>query len=340
MRRILSFFLVFLLATAAVETDAVAVARAAVESWLKSAGKLPEPTALLEKDPKAALKALKRMMAFPPPPKGLEVNLDEPRVEKRGAEVWVRFPAALGESTGEVVVRVKDGEAVGILWRPAGGMLPGWLRSPWSGPVFALLALAVLLSVFRGRLRRAFLEAVLEVRRRRGLFFLTQALLFFAFFLGAVAAYSSPELARMIQEYVGLGLLQIGLEDAARYGPLGLAAVIFYWNFTHGLFLTTFLPALLFGVPAVLLNFFRYLVLGVALSPALIPWDRFLLHLPVILLELGAYNTVAFGGLALLAEVAAGRGFRSGLRVLLKTFFLGTVLLLLAAFYEAFEVLL
>ena len=332
--------MLFLLLVAAAETDAVAVARSAVEAWLKRAGQPPEPTAFLEKDPKAALKAFKQLMAFPPPPKGLEVNLDEPRVENRGAEVWVRFPAALGESTGEVVVRVRDGEAVGILWRPAGGMLPGWLRAPWSGPVFALLAFAFLLSVFRGRLRVAYREALDVVRRRRGLFLATQALLFFAFFLGAVAAFSSPELARMIQEYVGLGLLQIGLEGAARYGPLGLAAVIFYWNFTHGLFLTTFLPALLFGVPAVLLNFFRYLVLGVALSPALVPWDRFLLHLPVILLELGAYNTVVFGGLALLAEVAAGRGFRSGLRVLWMSFFLGTVLLLVAAFYEAFEVLL
>ena len=148
-----------------------------------------------------------------------------------------------------------------------------------------------------------------------------------------------------------IGLIVVGLILALAFnqqqvGPLEvttlgwilvLAGVIFHWNFSQGLFLTGLIPALLLGIPAFLLNALRYLVFGFALSPALLG-SLFLVHLPTLVLELQAYILVTFGGLVLLAKTAGGEGYRKGLRALLLTFYLGALFLLLAAWYEAWEV--
>ncbi len=314
------------------------VARQAVTEWLS--GKLSaNPYEALGQSPERALEILEKAMAFPPPPPGLEVNLEAPEVEPRADGAVVKFPAAWDDHGGSVVVEVRGDEARSIFWRPDGGLLPKWLVTPWMGPLFLLLSLTFVLSLTRGRLRGWWRALVFELSNRRRLFFFTNAVLFSTFILGALGAYGDPKVALLVQRLVGGALNQIGLDRAVEYGPLTLAAVIFYWNFTRGLILTTLSPALLFGIPALVLNLARYYVLGIALSPAVIPWERFLLHLPVILLELGGYNAVVFGGLGLLGDVLAGKGYRQGLWVLLRSFVLGAVLLLFAAWYEAFEVM-
>ncbi len=335
-RRLLAFLLVLGFVGLALSPDERA--RAAVEDWL-AGNYRANPMEAVGKPPEEALKLLERALRFPPPPPGIEVNLNEPRVESRGPEVWVRFPAAIGKETGEVVVRLRGDEVVGVAWQPEGGMLPPWVSSPWFVPLFLGGTFGLILSLFFGGLRSLWRRALRVLWMRKRLFIGTQLGLYGVFFLGVVSAYSAPDLARLFQQLVGETIAQIGLERAMVHGPLGLAAVIFYWNLTRGLLLTTALPAMLFGVPALLLNALRYYLLGFALSPAVVPLDRFLLHLPVIVLELGAYNTGVFGGLALLGEVLAGRGYRQGLRVLALSLIPATVLLFFAALYEAFEVM-
>jgi len=314
------------------------LARQAVADWLSGKYRT-DPLELLSRPPKEGLRALERALRFPPPPPGLEVNLNAPQVEVQGPVAVVRYPAALGDRTGEVVVELKGTEVLGVRWQPEGGQLPPWVVAPYSGPVFLGVGLGLVLALFSGGLRRYGARALVALRARWRLFFGTQAGLYAVFALGTAAAYADPELARLVQEVVGAGIRQIGIEAALQNGPLGLAAAIFYWNFTRGLLLTTALPGLLFGVPALLVNLLRYYLLGFALSPAVVPLDRFLLHLPVIVLELGAYNTAVFGGLALLGEVLAGRGYRRGLEILALSLIPATVLLFFAALYEAFEVM-
>ncbi len=312
--------------------------RVAVEAWLAGEYRV-DPMSAVARDPKEALKLLERAVRFPPPPSGLELNLNAPRVERRGPVVVVRYPAAVGERTGEVIVELRGDEVWGVRWQPEGGLLPPWVVAPYSGPVFLGAGLLLVLALFRGGLRRTWRAALEAIRVRGRLFFWTQVGLYAAFALGAAGAYADPELARLVQRVVGAGIGQIGIEAALAHGPLGLAAAIFYWNLTRGLLLTTALPALLFGVPALVINLLRYYLIGFALSPAVVPVDRFLLHLPVIVLELGAYNTAVFGGLALLGEVLAGRGWRQGLRILGLSLVPATVLLFFAALYEAFELM-
>lgn len=309
------------------------VAREAVARWLK--GELsPRLGEVLKAPPEEAPKLLERYALFPPPPKGLSVNLEAARVEGNR----VAFAAALGEEVGEVVV-VLEGERVRrVFFRPEGLGLPAYLLTPLAGWGFVLLSLFWTWLLFQTSPFRAWLlEALALVRAHKGLYLFTNLFLYGLFALGALLAYGMPELARAMQVLFAGALEAIGLEKALGQGLLVLAGVIFYWNFSQGLFLTGLVPALFLGLPVLLLNALRYFAFGFALSPALMG-GAFLLHLPTLLLELQAYILVTFGGLLLLAKTARGEGYGKGLRALLLSFYLGAYFLLLAAWYEAWEV--
>jgi hypothetical protein len=328
--RLLAFLgLLLSLALAAPEE----VAREAVARWLK--GELsPRLEEVLKAPPEEAPKLLERYALFPPPPKGLSVNLEGAKVE--GSRV--AFPAALGEEVGEVVV-VLEGERVRrIFFRPEGLGLPAYLLTPLAGSGFLLLSLFWTFLLFQPSPFRAWLlEALALVRAHKGLYLFTNLFLYGLFALGALLAYGMPELARAVQVLFAGALEAIGLEKALGQGLPVLAGVIFYWNFSQGLFLTGLVPALFLGLPVLLLNALRYFAFGFALSPALMG-GAFWLHFPTLLLELQAYILVTFGGLLLLAKTARGEGYGKGLRALLLSFYLGAYFLLLAAWYEAWEV--
>jgi hypothetical protein len=328
--RLLAFLGLFLsLALAAPEE----VAREAVARWLR--GELsPRLEEVLKAPPEEAPKLLESYALFPPPPKGLSVNLEAARVEGNR----VAFAAALGEEVGEVVV-VLEGERVRrVFFRPEGLGLPAYLLTPLAGWGFVLLSLFWTWLLFQTSPFRAWLlEALALVRAHKGLYLFTNLFLYGLFALGALLAYGMPGLARAMQVLLAGALEAIGLEKALGQGLPVLAGVIFYWNFSQGLFLTGLVPALFLGLPVLLLNALRYFAFGFALSPALMG-GAFPLHLPTLLLELQAYILVTFGGLLLLAKTARGEGYGKGLRALLLSFYLGAYFLLLAAWYEAWEV--
>jgi len=309
------------------------VAKEGVSRWLK--GELsPRVEELFQASPEEAARLLSRYALFPPPPQGLSVNLDRPKVE--GSRV--SFPAALGEEVGEVVV-VLEGERVQrVYFRPEGLGLPAYLLTPLAGGGFLLLTLFWTLLLLQPTPFRAWAQEALGLLRSyRGLYLFANLFLYGLFALGALLAYRMPDLGRALQVLFGGALEALGLGEAVGKGVPVLAGAIFHWNFSQGLFLTGLLPALLLGVPLLLLNAVRYFVFGFALSPALLG-KAFLAHLPTLLLELQAYILVTFGGLVLLAQVAGGKGYRRGLRGLLLAFYLGAYLLVLAAWYEAWEV--
>ncbi|TBH20493.1 hypothetical protein [Thermus thermamylovorans] len=332
MRRLLALCGLVLTPLAWAQAASEEAAREAVGRWLR--GELsPRLEEVLRAPPEEAPGLLERYARFPPPPPGLTVNQESPKVEGDR----VRFPAARGEEVGEVVVVLEGGEAQRVYFRPQGMALPPYLLTPLAGWGFLLLSLFWLFLLFQPSPFRAWLlESLALIGAHRGLYLFTNLLLYGLFALGALLAYGMPELARALQVLFGGALEAIGLGEAVGRGVLVLAGVIFHWNFSQGLFLTGFLPALLLGVPVLLLNAVRYFVFGFALSPALLG-PAFLLHLPTLLLELQAYILVTFGGLVLLAKTAGGEGYRKGLRGLLLAFYLGALFLLLAAWYEAFE---
>ncbi|MDT7920069.1 MAG: stage II sporulation protein M [Meiothermus sp.] len=315
------------------------LARQAVQDW--QAGKYQvDPMQALGKPTEEAVRLLERSLAFPPVPPGLSVNLDDPLEEPTPTGTIVKFPATVSGSGGEVRVTIRDGEVTRIGFAPEGGLLPGWLKSPMTWVLFVAFSLGWLVALRSNTpLARWWAEGWALVRQYRGVYLGTNLGLYGLFALGGLVAYANPQLVRLMQELVGGALEQIGLGSALAGGVLGLAVVIFYWNFTNGLLLTTAVPGLLLGIPALLFNALRYFVLGFALSPVALPLANYLLHLPTIVVELQAYILATFGGLVLMLKTLRGEGYRAGLRALGLMVYLGAFFLLVGAWYEAFSIL-
>lgn len=315
------------------------LARQAVQDW--QAGKYEvDPTQALGKPTEEAIRLLERSLAFPPAPQELLVNLNEPLEEPIPSGSIVKFPATVAGRGGEVRVTIREGVVTRIGFAPEGGLLPGWLKSPLAWVLFVALSLGWLVALrSSSTLARWWAEGWALVRQYRGLYLGTNIGLYGLFALGGLVAYTNPQMVRLMQELVGGALEQIGLGSALAGGVLGLAIVIFYWNFTNGLLLTTAVPGLFLGIPALLLNALRYFVLGFALSPVALPTVNYLLHLPTIVVELQAYILVTFGGLVLMLKTLRGEGYRAGLRALGLTVYLGAFFLLVGAWYEAFSIL-
>lgn len=335
----LSLWLVALCFPVSLAQSNVEIARQAVQDW--QAGKYTvDPAQAIGKPTEEAVRLLERGLAFAPPPRGLLVNLDEPQEEQTPRGVIVQFPATVSGRGGEVRVTIREGEVTRIGFAPEGGLLPAWVKNPLAWALFVALSLGWLVAL-RGEnvLARWWREGWDLVRQYRGLYIGMNIGLYGLFVLGGLVAYANPQLVKLMQEMVGGALEQIGIGGALGGGVLGLAIVIFYWNFTNGLVLTTAVPGLFLGIPALLINATRYFILGFALSPVALPLANYLLHLPTIVVELQAYILATFGGMVLMLKTLRAEGYRAGLRALGRMVYLGAFFLLIGAWYEAFSIL-
>lgn len=345
LRSMVAFFALLALilgfsSAAVAQGAAVEQARQAVRDW--QAGKYTtDPAQAIGKPLDEQLKILERALAFSPVPGGLEVNLNAPEVAQNpdGTTV-VRFPAAVGGQGGNVQVSLRGGEVIGIGWVSDASLIPAWTSSPlawWSFLGLSLLWLALLF--LPGRLRGLWQEGWALVRQYRRLYWGINIGLYGLFVLGSFTAYASPQVALLVQKLVGGALQQVGLGGLLAAGPLEVALIIFFWNFTRGLLLTTALPGMALGIPALLLNGLRYFFFGLALSPALFPAGRYLFHLPTLIIELQAYILVTFGGMVLLSKVLRREGYGAGFRALALTVYLGAFFLVVGAFYESYSLI-
>ncbi|WP_299428680.1 stage II sporulation protein M [uncultured Meiothermus sp.] len=315
------------------------IARQAIQDW--QAGKYTvDPSQAVGKPAEEAVRILERSFAFAPPPRNLSVNLNEPQEELTPVGTIVKFPATVAGRGGDVRVTLREGEVTRIGFVPEGGLLPAWIKNPLSWVLFVAFSLGWLVAL-RGNnaLARWWSEGWALVRKYRGLYMGMNIGLYGLFALGGLVAYANPQLVKLVQEIVRGSLEQIGIGGALGGGVLGLAIVIFYWNFVNGLILTTALPGLLLGIPALLFNAMRYFVLGFALSPVAFPLVNYLLHLPTIVIELQAYILATFGGMVLMLKTLRAEGYRAGLRALGLMVYLGAFFLLLGAWYESFSLL-
>ncbi|GGJ24019.1 hypothetical protein GCM10008938_07730 [Deinococcus roseus] len=219
--------------------------------------------------------------------------------------------------------------------------IPSWLKAPIFSWLFTLLTAVVLLGLlFPTPIRRGFVRAwkIALSPPYRVVFWTTQVILYGGFVLGLSVAYQDLEFARELQGYLNSNLSSTGIQQFVGTGVLSLATAITLWNFISGAVLTTFLPGLLLGVPAVLFNLFRFLVLGLGLSPALIPTSHFVPHIPVMVLELQGYVFVAS-----FAMVTVVRIFKEGFGKAMKDYplslLVALVFLMLGNWYEAIELL-
>lgn len=326
--------------TAFAHGEALEVAHEAVQSW--QAGKYAsDPSKMLGKTLEETLRNIVRAQAFLPPPGGLEVNLDSPQETETARGSMVSFPASTGSVSGEVRVLVRAGEAKSVSWLPSGGLLPWWITSPVMWILFGLVSLLWIAGIRRAGLLRDWWREGWELVREYWRWYLgLNVLLYGLFGLGMVTAYSYPGIAKLMQDLIAETLNQIGIGGTGPLNPWELALTIFFWNFSRGLLATTALPGMLFGFPALLVNLLRNFVVGFALSPALVPGGNLLAHLPTIVIELQGYILGTFGAMVLLFKLLRGARYRDGVKALTRTVYLGAFFLMVAAWYEAFAIVL
>jgi hypothetical protein len=220
-------------------------------------------------------------------------------------------------------------------------LIPPFVGTAVGGWVFvaltALLAWATLAST---RWRTLVLEGFTQARHYWGVHAFTNALLYGIFALGSVAAFTAPSLAKEFQEYLSTSLSSSGIGEALKGGVASAAFGITLNNLRAGIFLMSFLPGSLFAVPAYILSVSLFSVYGLTLSPAVVPLTSWWLHLPTILIELQAYIFItASAGVMLYRIVRERTGFGQAWIGYAKVLPTAVLILVVGAWYEAFELL-
>jgi hypothetical protein len=329
---LLAWMLLVSFATVVLPIDSQ-IAQRAVTEWKE--GKLKNPVT----NPKTLedIRAWwQHNLNFPPAPSQLSVNLEDAKVTQTAQGTRYAFTAVSSGQGGVVQVVVKDDKVIQTRFVSGSSRIPSYLSNPLAWIIFVAALLAWIILLVRGKslLSLWWKEGWALVRQYWPTYIWVNVLLYGSFILGSLTGYAAPELVQLVREIVQGSLNQIGIESFAN-NPLSFMTAIFYWNFLYGLIITTTIPAALFGIPALLVNFFRYLVLGVALSPIGFPLLGYVVHLPTVVTELQGYILVTFGGMVLLQKVLAKEGYKAGWQALGTTVYLGTFFLAVAACYEA-----
>ncbi len=332
-------------------SDPATVADEAVEAWLERANSF-DYFALAQDSPEEMCQELTVLGQDPRIIQEATVNLDDRREVDTDTEGLQRYSysARVGDSLlGSVQVRVvQEGDTwqartVRLRLNDTSVGLPDFMSSPSATIVFVLLSLyTVYLLVRPSWFRRWLAEGYQVLRDHRRITVGTIIALYGIYTLGSLAGTAVPECQEALATIVGGSIEDTGVVDVLNQGSIPqTAAVITYWNFLQGAIVTTFSPAILFGVLAYLINFARFFVLGFALAPVGPQAALLVFHIPVIIIELLAYILITAGGGILLATIIRQgfSSFRLAIRRLVLTVPIALLLLMIGAWYESVEIL-
>ncbi len=353
--KIAAFFIWFSLVFVLAQTTPEELSDNAVKEW--QAQKVPTMTELASLSTDQVCVELPKMLYGAP--QGLDVNLNDRQaleLPEGSPTNTLRFsyPASQpGDIVGTVRVTLtqeegKDWHVSNVRYFPELGTDPlrDWLSSTFGALFFTLFsALIIYLSIRKSFFRTWLTEAWGYIKEHRRTVIFTIALLYGLFGLGYFAGTSlSQPCGDLLGNLVQQSIEQLGVADKANSGNiLGLSAAIFYQNFTFGAFFTTYVPALLFGIPAYLFNGSRFFALALLFGySGLGSFLNAFLALILFLIELMAYIIVTAGGGMLLITLIKGgfKAFRLGYRKLVMMLPVAMLLLIIGAWYETLIILL
>lgn len=329
------------------------VADEAVEAWLEQPA--PDLMTLASLPPEEVCESLPDMLTNPPAREGTHVNLDDRRElpTETPDTLLYSYPATLPDGSLQrvEVTLLREGEvweARKVSYRidaPDVG-IPDVFQTPLAGWLFVAFSLyLVYLTVRPTFFRRWLAEGWAAIRRYRGLVIGTVIALYGLFGLGALTGANLPEACAVaVSSFLETSLEELGATQAYESANIPRAAVVTtYQNFVMGTLVTTFGPAVLFGIPAYLFNGFRFFALAIPFGflEGITPLSL-LFVLILILVELMAYVLVtAGGGMFLMTLIRKGfSGFQEGFRNLALMLPIALVLLVIGAWYEATVIIL
>ncbi len=332
--------------TAKPDPQAETTADRSVREWLAGKFKVINPTA-----PKTADESTARMIEenflVNSSPKGASVNFALRKVQESSpGRVSFQYPLSsddLGDANLVVTV-VKSGSdwAVrSIRVAPDVSLIPSEVYSTLGGWVFVLLTALLAYGVLAQTLwRRWMLESWAVMRAFFGVYVWTNIALYGLFVLGALFGAGFPLTVNVIRELVSGALSQGGLEGLRDASVPSAAFAITLNNLRAGVLISSFIPGSLFAVPAYLLSFSTFIFYGVALSPIGLPPATFALHIPTIIIEMQSYIYVVAASGVMLARLVRSRvPFGLAWRDYAKGLTVAIAILVVAAWYEAFEIM-
>jgi hypothetical protein len=330
-----------------VDLAADTIADLSAKDWLagKLHGSMEETMKAGAKSSDAQLEALRKLLLFSQPEKRTKVAFELRGLFGANAtQRLYKYPISVDGEDATLSVRL---EKMAGVWQvrsaresPNITLIPGEVFTPVGAWLFvaltALLAWAVITpTIWRTWIR----ESLIITRANLGVYLGTNIVLYGLFVIGAIAGFSQPKFVELFQEFAAGALSQGGLEKLATNGVASGAFGITLNNLRAGVAFA-FIAGFLFAVPAYIMFFAQTVFYGFVLSPiGSLSGVPFLLHIPTIIIEFAAYFYVVAASGIMLARIINRIPYAMAVRDYVKCLPVAVTVLVIAAWYESFEVL-
>ncbi len=308
----------------------------------KAVAAIESPTELLQKQ----LRALSQQVQFTPAPKDARVSFNLRRVTQEEKTRVYTYPVTSDSLGDEIltVTLVQDAstwKAESVQIGTNADLIPEFVKTIWGAWLFAAISALLLWASLAKTPWRALLEQnVQTIKAYKGIYIGTFAFLFGLFALGTLVGLANPSITKAIGEFLGTVLSANGVAELTQTNVASAAFGITWNNMRSGIFLTSFVPGSLFAVPAYLIGLFQYPFYGLALAPVgTLPLSAWLLHIPTILIELGAYIFIVASSGVMLYRIIKKTPFSFAFLEYTRCLPMAISFLVLAAWYEAFEII-
>jgi hypothetical protein len=321
----------------------------AVRDWLnkKYETKISQPTITPSSDLNSLLKdqieTVKKILRFSRVPPDPRVNFNLRSIQQVGNLRAYSYPitSEYGDETLTVTLEktVAGFKVRSIQSGSEVSLTPDFVSKPVGKWVFlALTALLAYATIAPTIWRTWIVQGLRLAKVHKRTFILTNILLYGVYLLGTMLGFVYPDLVQAVGEALGGALSRSGIGDTLKAGVVNAAFGIALNNARAGILLGSFLPGSFFAVPAYLFDMAQFFIYGFALAPVSNS-AAFWWHVPTIILELQAYIFVTASAGAFLVRIFRKETFAQSFQSYLKCLPFALTLLVIAAWYEAFEIM-
>jgi hypothetical protein len=309
---------------------------------VKTLENITSPTELLQRQ----LRDLAQQVRFTPAPKEARVSFNLRKVSAQNSARVYTYPitsSGLGDETLTITL-VPDGQnwkAESVRIGEGSDLIPDFVKTDWGAWLFAALSALLLWASIAKTAWRTVLEQNVQLAKTyKWIFIGTYVTMFGLFALGTLAGIANPEITKAIGEFLSTVLSANGVAELTQTNVASAAFGITWNNLRSGIFLTSYVPGSLFAVPAYLIGLFQYPFYGLALAPVgTLPLGAWLLHIPTILIELGAYIFIVASSGVMLYRIVKKTPLAVAFLDYTRCLPFAIAFLVLGAWYEAFEII-
>ncbi len=341
-------------ATPALPSDLSAdqAADAVVRQWLEAKFKPATPTPSPNTSDANAeiarqLETVLAQLRYAPVPKNARVSFGLRKLETASAtKRSYSYPITSAQTDDAQLTVTLEKTASGwqgsaVTFGAQGSSIPEFVTAPWGGWLFAAISSLLLYACIAPTFWRRSLEnSVKTVRANPRVFIIANGLLYGMYIFGTLGGLANPALVKTLGEFFSAVLSSSGISALTESSVASAAFGIALNNLRAGILFASFIPGSFFAVPAYLINGIQFWFYGIALAPVGgQPLGAWLLHVPTIIIELQAYIFVIASSGLMLLRIFKRTPFAIAWREYAACLPLAISLLLLGAWYEAFEII-